>query len=260
MFKDEMMAVCNAAQGKMKLLRENLPGYVIASFMAGLYIALGCIFMGVVGGYLSAANSPATKLVSGLVFSIGLCCVTMAGAELFTGNNFVMTAASLRKAVSWGDTVTLWIVCYLGNLAGSVVAAGVFTMTGIPGGEVVGTFFANGAAAKVSDTVSALFAKGILCNICVCVAVWCGIKMKTEAAKLVMNFCCISAFVACGFEHSVGNMTYLTIALLNPMGVDVTISGVIYNLAVVTVGNIVGGALFVAVPYYIIAKNKEIAG
>lgn len=257
MFKDEMGLVCKAAQNKMKLLNENVSGYLIASFMAGVYIALGCVFMGVMGGYLSAADSPFTKLISGIVFSIGLCCVTMAGAELFTGNNFVMAAASLYKSVSWTDTVKLWVVCYIGNFAGSLAVAAIFTMTGIPESGPVGEFFASGAAAKVSGSVSSLFAKGILCNICVCVAVWCGIKIKTETAKLVMNFCCIAAFVACGFEHSVGNMTFISVALLNPQGMDVTVMGFLYNLLVVTAGNIVGGALFVAVPYYIIAKNKE---
>ena len=87
--------------------------------------------MGVVGGYVNAAGSPATKLLNGLVFAVGLNFVFMAGAELFTGNNFTMSAASIKGEVSWGKTIKVWIVCYLGNLLGSVVTAGIFMMTGL---------------------------------------------------------------------------------------------------------------------------------
>lgn len=257
MFKDEMGLVCKAAQNKLKLLQENVPGYVIASFMAGVYIALGCIIMGVVGGYLTTAHSPVTKLIDGIVFSVGLCCVTMAGAELFTGNNFVMAAASLHKAISWVDSIKVWIVCYLGNLLGSVTSAVLFTLTGIPADEKVGAFYINGSVAKIGADPMNLLAKGILCNICVCIAVWCGIKMKSESGKLIMNLCCVMTFVTCGFEHSVANMTYLTIGLLNCQDGIVSIAGICYNLLWVTAGNMIGGIVFVAVPYYIISKNKE---
>ena len=113
MFKEEYQSVGNVAKGKVALLEKNMPAYILASILAGLYIGFGSILMGFVGGCL--AGQPAQKLVCGIVFSVGLCFVTMAGAELFTGNNFVMASASFQKAVSWGQTVKLWIVCYIGN-------------------------------------------------------------------------------------------------------------------------------------------------
>ncbi|MDY2820736.1 MAG: formate/nitrite transporter family protein [Hominisplanchenecus sp.] len=256
MFRDEYNAVCNAAKNKLNLLEKNPVGYVAASFMAGAFIALGSILMGIMGGYFSAAGSPATKLVSGLVFSIGLCFVFMAGAELFTGNNFVMSAASLKGEVPWGKTIKLWVVCYLGNLLGSVVFGVLFTMTGLMGGEEVGTFFQNAAAAKIAGAPLNLFAKAILCNICVCAAVWCSIKMKSETGKIMMAIAGVMTFVSSGFEHSIANMTFLTIGLLTPGSAAISLGGALYNLLIVTAGNMVGGILFVAVPYYLIQKEK----
>lgn len=256
MFSEEYNAVCNAAKGKINLLEKNPAGYVASAFMAGSFIALGSILMGVVGGFFSASGSPATKLVTGLIFSIGLCFVFMAGAELFTGNNFVMGAASMKGAVPWSKTIKLWVVCYLGNLLGSVVLGSLFTMTGLMGTEEVATFLQNAAAAKIAGDPLNLFAKAILCNICVCLSVWCSIKMKTETGKILMAIAGVMTFVSCGFEHSVANMTFFTIGLLTPGSAAIHLGGVLYNLAIVTAGNIIGGVLFVAVPYYLIQKEK----
>lgn len=256
MFQDDYKAAANGALAKVNLLKKNPVGYCISAFMAGLYIAFGSILMGFVGGCL--AGQPAQKLVCGIVFSVGLCFVTMAGAELFTGNNFVMTVGSLKKTVTWAETAKLWVVCYLGNLVGSVVASAIFTMTGIcQSNEAVGTFFANAAASKMAGTPVNLFAKAVLCNILVCVAIWCGTRLKSEGAKMAMNFFCVGTFVTCGFEHSIANMTFLSIGLMNPMGMAISLGGFFYNLIIVTLGNMVGGIVFVALPYYFISKEKN---
>ena len=253
MFGTDIEAVSNTAKAKANLLKNDPLAYVIASVMAGLYIGFGCMIMGFEGGCL--LGLPAQKLVSGIVFSVGLCFVTMGGAELFTGNNFVMSVGSMTKAVSWGRTCGLWAVCYLGNLAGSILAAWIFTLTGIPGSGDVGTFFANAAVAKATGAPMALFAKGILCNILVCIAIWCGARLKSEGAKIAINFCCVGTFVTLGFEHSVANMTFLSIGLMNHA--DLTIGGAVYNLAVVTLGNMVGGILLMAVPYILISRTNR---
>ena len=255
MFKNEIEAVGNTAKGKVNLLENNFTGYVLMAILAGIYIGFGSILMGFVGGYM--AGQPAQKLVCGTIFSVGLCFVTMAGAELFTGNNFVMAVGSLTKAVSWGKTIKLWVVCYIGNLIGSVLAAALFTMTGIPGGGEVGTFFATAAASKMTGTPMNLLAKAILCNILVCIAIWCGAKLKSEGAKIAMNFCCVATFVTCGFEHSIANMTFMSIGLMNPHEAVVNLGGFFYNLGIVTLGNMIGGIVFIAIPYYLIAKDKK---
>lgn len=255
MFRSEIEAVGNTAKNKVNLLEKNLVGYVLMSFLAGLYIAFGSILMGIVGGNM--AGQPAQKLVCGIIFSIGLCLVTVAGAELFTGNNFVMAIGSLTKSVSWGKTIKLWVVCYLGNLLGSVAGAALFMATGILSTEAVNAFFTSTALAKVTGTPGNLFAKAIFCNILVCLAIWCGAKLKSEGAKLAMNFCCVGTFVTCGFEHSIANMTFLSIGLMNEHEAAVNFGSVCYNLGIVTLGNMVGGILLVAVPYFLIAGKKD---
>ena len=147
------------------------------------------------------------------------------------------------------------MICWIGNLVGSVLFAAIFTLTGIPGSGDIGAFFASTAAGKVAGTPMNLFTKAIFCNICVCVAIWCGTRLKSEGAKLAMCLACVVTFVTCGFEHSVANMTFLSIGLMN-QAADVAIGGVIYNLVIVTIGNVIGGVVFVALPYYLTAKAK----
>lgn len=121
----------------------------------------------------------------------------------------------------------------------------------------VAEFMAKTAEAKMAAGFLPLLSRGILCNILVCVAVWCGFKCKSEAGKLIMIFWCLFVFITAGFEHSIANMTLLTVGLLEPSTYAVTIGGFVYNLLVVTLGNMIGGILFVAVPYCIIAKQKQ---
>ena len=183
--------------------------------------------------------------------------VVMAGAELFTGNNLAMAAGALKKTITWGQAIKLWVVCYLGNLIGSIFTGVMFQLTGIgQSNEAIGQFFANAAASKAAGDPLNLFTKAILCNILVCLAIWCCTKMKTEGAKLVLIFCCVGTFVTCGFEHSIANMTFFTIGLLNPMGQAITLGGAFYNLLIVTIGNMIGGIVFVALPYYLVSKEK----
>ena len=169
-----------------------------------------------------------------------------------------MSVGGFTKSVSWGKVVKYWVICWIGNLVGSVICAGLFTLTGIPGSGDIGSFFASTAATKMTGAPMQLFTKAIFCNICVCVAIWCGTRLKSEGAKLAMCLACVVTFVTCGFEHSVANMTFLTIGLLNPHDAAVTFGGLVYNLAIVTIGNMIGGIVFVALPYYLTgrAKNK----
>ncbi len=115
---------------------------------------------------------------------------------------------------------------------------------------------AKGAFAKMSAGFVPLVSRGILCNILVCLVVWCGFRVKNESAKILMCFWCLFAFITTGFEHSIANMTLLTSALLVPAGQAVSVNGWFFNLAAVTLGNIIGGAVFVALPYYVVSRKK----
>ena len=113
------------------------------------------------------------------------------------------------------------------------------------------------AAGKMAPTSVELFLRGIMCNILVCLAAWSFYKLKSEAAKLIMIFWCLYAFITAGFEHSIANMTLLTIALMIPHKANVSLQGYIHNLTAVTLGNFVGGAIFVGLAYWYISKEKD---
>ncbi len=253
MFHDEYLAAAGASEAKLKLLTNNPLGYFLLSMLAGSYIGFGVLLTNTIGAQLQGA--PYTKLVLGLSFGIALSLVIMAGAELFTGNNLVMAAGMLEKRVTLGQSVKLWIVCWLGNLCGSALLAAVYVLTGL-GSGAVGEFMAAAALGKMTAGLVPLLARGALCNMLVCLAVWCGFRAKSDAGKLIMVFWCLFAFITTGFEHSIANMTLLTEALINPSGQAVTFGGYIYNILVVTAGNMIGGIVFVALPYFAGSRQK----
>ena len=255
MFGEIINKVSDAALGKKNLLSKSKSKYLLSSALAGMYVGFGILLIFTVGGLLSSAQSPTTKIVMGLSFSIALSLVIMAGSELFTGNNMVMTIASLEKKVSWIDTIKIWIYSYMGNLLGSIVLAGIFVLSGLVK-DSTADFILKISAVKMNAPFIELFMRGILCNILVCLAVWCSFKLKEEVAKLIMIFLCLFAFITIGLEHSVANMTLLSISLMIPHNASVSVGGFMSNLIPVTLGNMVGGIFFVGAAYWFISKDK----
>ncbi len=254
MYHDEYAATAAGAAAKVRLLKKNPLGYFLMSALAGAYIGFGILLSFTVGGTLGPI--PMNKIAMGLSFGIALSLVIIAGAELFTGNAMVLYNGWRQKTVTLTDVIGLWVVCYLGNLVGAVILSFIFYgAAGTAGG--VGQALAGAAATKMSLSPQVLFLRGILCNVLVCLAVWCGFRCKSDSGKLIMTFWCLYAFFTCGFEHSVANMTVLTLGLLNPAGMAVSFSGFGYNLLWVTLGNLVGAVVFLAIPYGIAAAKKQ---
>lgn len=256
MFHEEYTALCNAGVAKNNLLKKNPLGYFISSMVAGMFISFGSMVAFVLGQSMDGNGAAAAvKLIQSFAFASALSLVVMAGAELFTGNNLVMAAASLRKKVSWADTVKLWCVCWIGNLIASLLCVAAFQLTGLPtaGDGAIADYFIKISSAKVGLSVGQILVRAILCNILVCLAVWCGTKMKTESGKLIMIFWCILIFMTCGFEHSIADMSIIGIGVANG---GITVGQYLYTVLLATVGNIIGGAVFVAVPYHVISKEK----
>lgn len=113
------------------------------------------------------------------------------------------------------------------------------------------------AAAKSALDAGAMFVRGILCNICVCLAVWCSVRMKSESGKLIMVIWCILIFMLCGFEHSVANMSIIGQVLIHGGAPGVSLPLYLKSLLFVSAGNIVGGVGFVALPYAVMAQKKN---
>lgn len=257
MHNETVMKLTNAAKNKINLLNSSKLKYLVSSAFAGLYVGLGIILIFTVGGLLTAAGSPSTKIMMGVSFAIALCLVIMTGVELFTGNNMVMTVGTLNKGVSFGDMSKVWIFSFVGNLLGSILVSAFFVGTGIVNEGAVMEFFATTSLAKASMPFMSLFFRGVLCNILVCVAVLCSFKTNDDTAKILMIFLCLFAFITSGYEHSVANMTIFSIALISPAIKGATLAGAIYNLVAVTLGNIVGGSLVMGLGVYIMGSKDS---
>lgn len=253
MYKDTIEVVTNSALGKLYFLKKNPIGYFIASMLAGFFIGIGVILAYTIGGIL--VNQPAMKIVMGASFGIALSLVVMCGAELFTGNNMVMGVAILEKKIKPREAIKLWIVCLIGNWAGAIIISLLYSYSGLNSGATAAIFAAS-SLAKMSGSFSNLFIKAILCNILVCLAVWSTYRLKNEAAKLMMIWWCLFAFIIAGFEHSIANMSILTIGLFAPSNLALSLGGYFWNISIVILGNMVGGIIFVALPYYLVSKEK----
>lgn len=254
MYSKELDSINNAAKSKVQLMENNITGYFTSSMLAGMYVGFGIILIFTIGGLLD--GSPFTKLIMGVSFGIALSLVMICGADLFTGNNMVMTIGAIKKGITWKQGVKLWVVCHLGNWVGSIILAILFYYTGLLSGKV-GDFIMNGALAKMSLTPIELITRAILCNILVCLAVWACYRCNSESGKLIMIFWCLFAFITTGFEHSVANMTLLTMGVIKKVGLDgnfASLFGYFYNIILVTFGNMIGGIVFVALPYLKIKK------
>lgn len=192
----------------------------------------------------------------GATFGIALTLIVFAGAELFTGHTMYMAVGSLRRRTRLKDLAALWLSSWTGNLAGSFLLAVLFVIGGGGMLEDANSLINKVAAYKMNSAASALVARGILCNWLVCLALWMSSRTSNDAAKCIVIFWCLLAFIASGFEHSVANMTLLSLSLLASHPETVTIGGFIHNLAWVTIGNTIGGAVFMGLGYYIVARPE----
>jgi nitrite transporter NirC len=239
-----------AAEKKISFFKKAKIAYFISSMLAGVYVGICMITILVMQGMLNDFGG--IKIIQGASFAAALSLVVFAGAELFTGNVFVMTAGLLQKTVKPIESIMLCIVCYIGNLAGSALTAVLFLWTGYLQDNVL-TAATEAIDAKTLPLLSELFARGVLCNILVCVAVWCMYRMKTEGGKLMMIFWAIYLFVVCGFEHSVANMTLFSLGMMTDT--IAIYDSMLVNLGVVSAGNILGGMLL-ALAYWVIARKS----
>lgn len=251
MFEQTIEAASLAAQKKVAALESSLPRYLVMAALAGAYVGLGIALIFALGAPLSAAGSPFTKVVMGASFGVALSLVLIAGSELVTGNFMLLPLGRLAGRASWSQLASLWGWSFVGNLVGSVALAALLAASGAFANDPQRSFVEAAAQAKMNLPFWSAFARGVLANWLVCLAVWCSFRTTSDVAKLVMVFWCLFAFIGAGFEHSVANMTLLALALFQPHAETLTWAGYVTNLVPVTLGNIVGGAGFVAGAYWL---------
>jgi formate transporter len=185
-------------------------------------------------------------------FSLGLILVVVAGAELFTGNNLLAMAWASRL-IGTREVLRNWLLAYLGNVLGCLgtVLFVLWADIGSLGGGAVADTAIQIARTKADLSVGEAFARGVLCNALVCLAVWLAMGGRSVADKILAILFPITAFVAIGLEHSIANWFFLPFALsLDRPGV-ISLVGVGTNLAAVTAGNLVGGTLLVGGVYWV---------
>ncbi|PWE33345.1 formate transporter FocA [Maritimibacter sp. 55A14] len=212
--------------------------------LAGAFIGLGAAAYTMTMTGADPGFGPA-RVVGGLVFSLGLILVIVGGAELFTGNALMVMAAVDRK-ITAAELLRSWAVVYAGNLAGGLGLAMLFAPTGLLDGAM-GATAASIAQAKAALGPVEAVSRGILCNILVCLAVWLALAARSVAGKILAILWPITAFVALGLEHSVANMYLLPQGMFAGAGIGA--AAALENLALVTLGNVIGGAGGVALAY-----------
>lgn len=242
-----------------------LPMLMLA-ILAGAFIAFGAMFFTlVVTG--SSLGFGITRLVGGLAFSTGLILVIVGGAELFTGNNLIAMAWASGK-VSTGKLLRSWALVYVGNLIGSLGSAVFVWLSGVldlADGAIAVTAV-NIAVAKVSLPFLEALVRGILCNALVCLAVWMCFAARSVADRILAIIFPISAFVALGFEHCIANMYLIPLGMLAALDPEagsvagagqLDLAGFLGNLVPVTLGNILGGSVLVALVYWVIYVRAQ---
>jgi len=258
-YKPSQIAQRVEIMGVTKARAETLTLLVLA-ILAGAFISLGALFFTVVVTKSSLGFGP-TRLLGGLSFCLGLVLVVIGGAELFTGNN-LLAMAWTSNLISTRDVLRNWFLTYLGNVIGCLgtVLLVVWADTASLGGGAVGEMALQIARSKADLSFSEAFARGILCNALVCLAVWLAMGGHSVTDKILGMLLPITAFVAIGFEHSIANWFFLPYGLAIDGQSVVSTVGVGRNLIAVSAGNIVGGTLLVAGVYwlaYLRGKHKK---
>ncbi|MBV9015662.1 MAG: nitrite transporter NirC [Alphaproteobacteria bacterium] len=251
MFIETVDQFAKTAVAKSEYLRGSPLGFMISSMMAGAYVGLGIILIFCVGNAVDPTIRP---IAMGASFGIALTLVIFAGSDLFTGHTMFMTHGWLQGRIDGRDLAASWGTTWAGNLLGSALLAALFVAGG-GGAALLGIggkdpLIITVAAAKMNAPALQLVARAILCNWLVCLAIWTSARMTNDTAKCIAIFWCLYAFIASGFEHSVANMTLLSIALLAPHPETVSLAGLGWNLLWVTIGNAIAGAGIMGLGYW----------
>ena len=246
-----------------RVLSQSFGRTFVLSLLAGFYIAFGAQLSTVVSQDAAQfAGLGISRLLAGSVFSVGLMLVVVCGAELFTGNS-LLTSAALHGEISWGKLAENWLVVLAGNFIGSIFFAWLMFESHLWESGSVAEQAVRVATAKCSLSFPVAFIRGVLCNWLVCLAVFMAVAARDIPGKLLACYVPIMTFVASGFEHSIANMYFIPTGLLVAGALGRQEPGLTWqaffidNLVPVTLGNIIGGVVFVAFAYWFIHLKGE---
>lgn len=260
----EAVTKMGKTKGKLPILQM-----IVLGIFAGAYIGFGAeLCTMILTGTADKVGLGLAKFMGGAVFSVGLMLVVIGGAELFTGNN-LMIVGMVSGKITVKELLVNWFFVYIANFLGSMLLVYIMYESNLwhTGADANATVALNIAAGKVNLGWGEAFFRGIGCNWLVCLAVWLAIAAKDVGGKILGIFFPIMAFVASGFEHCIANMYFIpygiflkgdaslanVVAAMGPKADALTWNGfLVNNLVPVTLGNIVGGAIFVGLAYFIV--------
>ena len=262
------------AHREMQKVNTNAFSTLVLAVLAGALIAIAGVYFTFATSQIIVTRT-FTQVFGGLLFSFGLIAIVITGAQMFTGNTLGMMNVASRK-LGVIKLLRNWTLVYFGNYLGAAATAGIIYMSKVwtKNGYQFGIKALMIAGPKASLGFVDAFFLGILANSLVCLAIYLGASGKKTTDKILGILFPTAAFIAMGFEHSVANMYFLTFALLikndpsllsamQTAGVTVDTShldylGMIHNLIPVTLGNIVGGSVFIGLVYWLaFMRNKR---
>lgn len=255
MYRDTLEALHAKTRAKLAIAMRAPGAFFVSSMMAGAYVGIGILLIFTLGQEVPESWR---RLVMGTSFGIALTLVILAGAELFTGYNMTLAISAAERRLTAGPACVALALTWTGNLAGAAALVGLFALGG--GGLLLHSSDAllqQVAAHKMNSGAAALLARAALCNWLVCLAVWMSARVDSDIARCAAIFWCLFAFISCGFEHSVANMTLLLAALAGNHPAEVSWGGFAHNLLWVTLGNLAGGGLFVGAAYAAVTRAAE---
>jgi formate transporter len=282
-----MMALRAEESGVKRASTDPLT-LLVLGVLAGAFISFGAIFATTVSAgtiAITAADGKlalstglpygVVRLLTGVVFSVGLILVVIGGAELFTGNNIIVMAWASGK-VKTRALLLNWALAFIGNFAGAILTAALmfYTTQYTFGGGAVGLAALNTANAKASLAFIPALTLGVMCNALVCLAVWMCFSARTTVDRVFTIVPPIAAFVAAGFEHSIANVYFIPMGLFIKAGAPDSFwrtlgktptdfpeltwgNFLVGNLLPVTIGNIIGGSIMVAAVYWFVYLRQK---
>jgi nitrite transporter NirC len=252
MYTEAIQTLADQAAAKMAAQKRSLVSHLVRSMLAGMYVGAAIVLIFTIGGNLSRESPGVVRLAMGVCFGGALTIVIFAGSELFTGSNLVLSLGVFTRKATPGDLATNWVWTWIGNLVGSVLLAAIVIRTGLFDTDPVRGFVLGLVEKKMNIPVEQLLWRAVLANWLVCLGVWMAARIKSESARILMIWWCMFTFITSGFEHSIANMCGLMLGLLLPdHGAGITFAGYWYNLGLATLGNIIGGVIFVGMAYWI---------
>ncbi len=246
----------------------DVTNLLVRGFMGGMFIAMGATLATVCSSGVETTLGPGVKaMIAGAVFPVGLVMIVITGMSLFTGDTMLIPVAVFQGKTTWQKVGWVWLWVYAGNFAGSLFWAYLMVWGPFhkPGTHDLSVFGQSAVAIAQLKTLSysaagtaglySAFAKGIACNILVNLAILLGMSAEHISGKILGIWFPIMAFVACGFEHSVANMYFVPAGMM--LGAGVTwLQFLKWNLVPVTLGNIVGGFVFVGAAYSLCFRRE----